>query len=96
MSEAETITKHYFISGRVQGVGFRAFTQRLADELRLMGWVRNTTDGRVEAMVSGPPEAMQAFEAHIRVGPPHGQVDGVEVSLGDPSGLNEFEIRGDG
>ncbi len=53
------ITKHYLISGRVQGVGFRAFTERSARLLGLMGWVRNLEDGRVEAVATGGMDLLQ-------------------------------------
>ena len=45
--------KHFIVSGRVQGVGFRAWAQKKADEFNLSGWVRNLSDGSVEIMVSG-------------------------------------------
>ena len=55
-------SKHYLISGRVQGVGFRAFTARHATELDLKGWVRNLNDGRVEAVATGPATVLEEFE----------------------------------
>ncbi len=91
------ITKHYFISGRVQGVGFRAFTQRIAEESKLNGWVRNLPDGRVEALVKGATPAVQSFEALLRRGPHHGEITQVEVRDGDAESIpNQFEIRKDG
>lgn len=92
-----TLTKHYFISGRVQGVGFRAFTRRIAEEAQLCGWVRNLPDGRVEALVQGGATEMQVFEARLRKGPHNGEVKKVDVSEGDPESIPEiFEIRKDG
>ncbi|NJL26073.1 MAG: acylphosphatase, partial [Calothrix sp. SM1_5_4] len=57
------LTKHYLISGRVQGVGFRAFKHRRAVELGLRGWVRNLSDGRVEVLARGPGETLSQFES---------------------------------
>jgi acylphosphatase len=92
-----TLTKHYFISGRVQGVGFRAFTRRIAEEAQLSGWVRNLPDGRVEALVRGGPNEVQLFEARLRKGPHNGEVKKIEVSEGDSESIPDvFEIRKDG
>ena len=96
----EDLTKHYLISGRVQGVGFRAFTKRLAGELKLNGWVRNLDDGRVEALVIGSELQLKSFEAMLSKGPPHGQVDSMQVSQlkGNETKplTGQFEIRKDG
>lgn len=94
--EERTLTKHYFISGRVQGVGFRAFTRRLAEEMKLRGWVRNLQDGRVEALVSGPAATLAQFEIRLRQGPTHGEVQGWEAREEQSLALPEmFEIRKD-
>lgn len=79
MSAAATVARRLVIAGRVQGVGFR---YAFADEARmrgLAGWVRNRRDGRVEALVSGPPPAVEAMIAWARLGPPAAQVSSVEV-----------------
>jgi len=95
--EDRTITKHYFISGRVQGVGFRAFARRLAQEMKLEGWVRNLKDGRVEAMVRGFSSGIESFEQRLKQGPAHGQVERLEIQDGDLAPLPPgFEIRKDG
>ena len=93
----EELTKHYLISGRVQGVGFRAFTHRQAIELGLKGWVRNLGDGRVEALATGKSETLREFEARLREGPRHGRVESLTVSerVQEP-GARAFEIREDG
>lgn len=75
----EEIVKHYLISGRVQGVGFRAFTARAAQKLDLKGWVRNLDDGRVEALAKGFATHLAAFESRLRAGPPHGKVDTLAI-----------------
>jgi acylphosphatase len=58
------------ITGRVQGVGYRAFVEREASRRRLDGWVRNRRDGSVEAVFSGPPDIVEAMTAACRIGPP--------------------------
>jgi acylphosphatase len=68
------------ISGVVQGVGFRYYTLQAARRLGLRGFVRNLHDGRVEAVASGPPEALQALGDLLRLGPRGARVADVEVS----------------
>jgi acylphosphatase len=65
------------ISGRVQGVGYRAFAAEAARALGLSGWVRNRRDGTVEALVAGEPERVEAFLAECREGPGAAVVSGV-------------------
>jgi acylphosphatase len=79
----------------VQGVGFRWFTQRAADGLRLSGWVRNRRDGTVEAEVVGDRTAVQACIDRLRKGPPGSQVSRLDVEWAEaPSGPEaRFEIR---
>lgn len=67
------------ISGRVQGVGFRAWTADMARSLGLSGWVRNRAAGDVEAVFSGPADDVDAMLAACRMGPPHARVTDVEV-----------------
>jgi acylphosphatase len=71
--------RKYLVSGQVQGVGYRYFAVRVARELGLKGWVRNLSDGRVEAYAAGPAKLLEDFEARLRQGPPAGEVRGVEV-----------------
>jgi acylphosphatase len=68
----------FWVSGRVQGVGFRWFVRREALELGVAGRVRNLADGRVEVAVSGPPEALSAFRERLRQGPPGSRVARIE------------------
>lgn len=70
---------HLKISGRVQGVFFRANTQKEAIRLGLKGWVRNTEDGGVETVAQGTREKLEAFIAWCRKGPPSAMVDNVQV-----------------
>ena len=74
------IAKRFIISGRVQGVGFRYFTQRVAVQHGIAGWVRNTPDGRVEIEAGGDTGAMRQFEAQIASGPPGARVDHVDAT----------------
>ena len=69
---------HVLISGLVQGVAYRAWTERRANALGLSGWVRNVPSGHVEAVFSGPREAVDAMLAAAREGPRGASVDKVE------------------
>ena len=86
-----------FVSGRVQGVGFRYFVAGEARALGLAGFVRNLRDGRVEAEVSGSADRIEALIAACRRGPPGSRVDGVEIVDSEAATLPDpFEIRRDG
>ncbi len=80
------VARHFLISGRVQGVGFRYFTQAVAGREGLHGWVRNTPDGRVEVQAEGEADAIERFDRALRHGPPGARVDEVEVEAGEPHG----------
>jgi acylphosphatase len=67
------------IEGRVQGVGFRYWTERVAGELALNGWVRNRRDGSVEALFSGSPEAVAEMLDRAREGPPTAAVRAMRI-----------------
>ena len=90
---AGTRSVHLLISGFVQGVGFRAWTERQASALGLSGWVRNTAEGDVEAVFCGPAAAVERMLAACKEGPRHSSVERVEVlgAAGEVSGA--FEIR---
>jgi len=68
-----------FVSGTVQGVGFRAYTQRVANELGLRGWVRNLPDGRVEILVEGDEEVLCLFIKEVWKGPKLASVERIEL-----------------
>ena len=70
--------RHVVIRGRVQGVGFRAWTEYTALERGLQGWVRNRRDGAVEALFAGPPDAVAAMITACNQGPSGSRVDGVD------------------
>ncbi|HZR70060.1 MAG TPA: acylphosphatase [Burkholderiales bacterium] len=84
------MAKHLLIEGRVQGVGFRYELMRQARQLNVTGWVRNTRDGKVEAVVDGPPDRVDAIIAWARRGPAAARVTGVQVSENAGS-YDEFE-----
>ncbi len=78
-----------FVTGRVQGVGFRAFLIREAAALGLDGWARNRGDGSVEALAAGPEAAVADFIEAARRGPPASRVDGLQEAQADVSELAE-------
>jgi acylphosphatase len=80
------------ITGRVQGVWFRASTREEARRLALDGWVRNLPDGRVEAVFEGEEAALEGMLAWCRTGPPGARVDEVEAVRGPATGLEGFTI----
>ena len=70
---------HVYISGFVQGVGFRVFVRKKAKKMGITGWVRNLSDGRVEAMLQGEEEKLNELIKHIRRGPYFSEVKNVIV-----------------
>ncbi len=85
---------HVTISGRVQGVFFRARTREEAVRNDVRGWVRNLPDGRVEAVLEGRPEDVDRVVAWCRIGPSHAVVDRVEAVEEPYTGaFRSFEIR---
>jgi len=78
------------VSGRVQGVFFRASCARRARTLGLGGSVRNMPDGRVEAVFEGPSEDVEAMVTWCRTGPEHARVDEVEISEEPLTGTRTF------
>ncbi|MGH8479668.1 MAG: acylphosphatase [Gammaproteobacteria bacterium] len=83
----------YRVSGRVQGVYFRATTREQALGLGLTGWVRNTPAGAVEILACGEEAKLAALEAWLRRGPAHARVVSVEREPADPEVCRGFEIR---
>lgn len=82
------------ITGRVQGVAFRAWARDVARARGLSGWVRNAADGSIEAVFSGAADSIEAMLALCREGPPAARVDDIETrEIDAPSGINGFEIR---
>jgi acylphosphatase len=89
----ETIRRRVELSGRVQGVAFRASTHARAQREGLTGFVRNRHDGSVEAVFEGPREGVERLVAWCREGPPHARVDAARVHEEPLEGLARFEIR---
>jgi len=86
-------TVHVIISGRVQGVCFRYWTQQKAQALGLAGWVRNLRDGRVEAVFSGSNAQVNAMLQLCRTGPGAAFVDTVKITIqSQPVEKEEFSI----
>lgn len=86
------VTRRLRIYGRVQGVGFRAYIECQAQQLGLHGWVRNRSDGSVEALIHGAPAAVAAMIECAHRGPRAAQVTAVEVSADDMVCCG-FELR---
>ncbi len=88
------IARKFLLSGLVQGVGFRFFTQRVAARYQVRGYVRNLADGRVEAWAQGPEKSVEAFKHDITAGPRYSRVDEVEEIVLDPSSeYSSFRIE---
>ena len=84
---------HIFISGVVQGVGFRAWLYRKANMLDVSGWCKNNADGSVEALVSGEVTKVDALLKAVEVGPPHAKVDAIQISeMGGGIATGPFRI----
>jgi len=89
----EHVRAHVWILGRVQGVFFRASTVDEAVARGVDGWVRNSSDGRVEAALEGEKSAVEAMIAWCRKGPPAARVSSVEVVWEEPKGEASFTVR---
>lgn len=89
----EQIRTHVFISGRVQGVGYRFSTVEQANQLDLNGWVRNLPDRRVEAVFEGSKAAVEEMIRWCYQGPRGAVVKDVSIDYEAPEGLRGFEIR---
>ena len=79
---------HVYIRGRVQGVFFRAETERTASNLNLTGWVRNLMDGRVEAVFEGDDAVVDQMVAWCKIGPPAARV--LQVLAADEPYTGDF------
>jgi acylphosphatase len=85
---------HVFLSGTVQGVGFRDWTVGEARRLRLTGWVRNLDDGRVEAFIEGRATAVDEMLEKMKTGPSNARVDGRKITDETPAGrFKTFDRR---
>jgi len=85
---------HLFIDGRVQGVFYRGFTQELAESLGLKGWVRNLSDGRVEAVFEGDRDVIESAIRKCYVGPPASRVTNIDIQWETHTGEEkDFSVR---
>jgi acylphosphatase len=86
--------RHVRIYGFVQGVGFRFAVERAASSRAVSGWVRNRSDGAVEAVFEGEPQDVEALVDFCRRGPRGADVERVEVDEESPEGLAGFSVAG--
>ncbi len=86
------ISKHLIISGRVQGVSYRAWFSDLARTMNLQGWVRNRSDRTVEAVIKGKPDDVNALIKAAHIGPTLADVKNVDTKDMDYDGPPTFEI----
>jgi acylphosphatase len=89
----ERIRRRVVVHGHVQGVAFRDATQRQASSRGVAGWVTNRSDGAVEAVFEGDPDAVQGMVDFSKGGPRAADVEDVDVSEEEPEGLSGFEVR---
>ena len=94
MSNPEAhLSRRAWVSGRVQGVSFRAATRAKALSLGLRGQAVNLQDGRVEVWICGDAQAVQALLEWLRIGPPAARVDAVQIEPADAEGCPEdFQV----
>ncbi|SFS07615.1 acylphosphatase [Halomicrobium zhouii] len=84
---------HVFVSGKVQGVFYRATTREEARKRGVDGWVKNLSDGRVEAVFEGPEDAVEEMVEWCHEGSDRAHVEDVEIEYDEPEGFDSFEIR---
>jgi acylphosphatase len=93
MSESTRTRAHVYVSGHVQGVYYRATTRDTARDLGVDGWVKNLSDGRVEAVFEGPRDDVEAMVNWCHDGSPMASVDGVDVAYESPQGETGFRVE---
>jgi DNA ligase D-like protein (predicted 3'-phosphoesterase) len=94
LAEKDATAVRAVVRGQVQGIGYRDATQRLAQHLGVMGWVRNEANGEVRVHAEGPEQAVEELVAFLREGPPGAEVADVEVESVKVEGHEQFAIRG--
>jgi acylphosphatase len=87
------VSKRIRITGRVQGVGYRAWTMSQASQYNIAGWVRNRSDGSVEAQLQGSEELIKAMIKDCYDGPLMAHVSNIEISDSSPESLSGFDYR---
>lgn len=87
---------HIFVTGKVQGVGFRAYVKAMANRLGVSGWVRNVGYKQVETIAEGNPDILNLFVEAVRAGPRSSRVDDLTINWEIPcEDYKNFEIRYD-
>jgi acylphosphatase len=87
------VARRAVVRGRVQGVFYRDTIRRAAEQRGVAGWAANRADGTVEVWLEGKPDAVESMLRVLRNGPPRAEVEHVDVSEGEPQGLDGFETR---
>jgi acylphosphatase len=90
---ADRVASRVIVHGKVQGVWFRDTARHEATERGVTGWIRNRSDGTVEAWLEGPPQAVASMREWCGKGPPRAQVERVEAHDEEPRGLHGFAVR---
>jgi acylphosphatase len=93
MNRDDRVRAHVVVRGRVQGVWFRESCRAQASALGLGGWVRNASDGSVEAVFEGPEAAVERAVEWCRTGPDQARVDALDVRRESPTGEPNFHVR---
>lgn len=88
-----SVSRRFLVSGRVQGVAYRAWTREQARRLQLTGWVANLADGRVEVVACGEPEALELLHAMLYDGPSAARVTAVDEQATDVKEVAGFALR---
>ena len=88
-----SVAKRLRLTGRVQGVFFRAWAQGQARELGVSGWIRNCPDGSVEAQLTGEEQAVARMIERMRQGPSNARIEDMSIEDAEPESLGRFEVR---
>ncbi len=84
--------RRYFISGIVQGVGYRFFVEKVAHKLGIKGYVKNLWDGRVEVFAQAEEDILKELEAKLKIGPPASEVENIEIIEEQLQDFKDFRI----
>jgi acylphosphatase len=90
---AERIRRRLVVRGRVQGVFYRDSTREAARNEGVAGWAANRSDGSVEVVLEGVPDAVESVAGYCRRGPSSADIDSVDEHVEEPEGLTGFQIR---
>jgi len=96
MGEADDVQARVHVSGNVQGVAYRANTEETAKKRGVDGWVRNTDDGRVEAVFEGDRRTVESMIGWCHTGSPRANVESVDVAYEEPQNADGFHVRWSG